>query len=862
MSKPTPRTQFAVDRLFPVVVGLIFVLVIPTGAAVQSGAFDAVGPEESIVLAPSEGPNGGYARIDDATHELTVNLSNPGRNATGVNPDAVTTVERIFTISNEGETIKQIWIAHTGDGRALTIYDDRSGDPLEREQDVTLAPGETVEVSMRVDTTPETITVRQTLITKLVLRQRTLNDADGDGIPDEEDGAPDDPEDEDGVEDDDGVPEDDADDDGVPDELDDDPTDPDRDDDGIEDGEDGAPDDPEDKDGVEDGDGVPEDDADDDGVPDEEDPAPTDPDRDDDGIPDGADGAPDRPEDDDGFEDGDGVPEPGPFERDEGDGDGDGGGGGAQDDAGDEGDGGEGNGGGDADGRDGDDTGVRVDPQNPADGDLSDRISVTELEVAAPAPDAREGPAAVITEPDDPEATISVGADGSTGEGRLDGSISGSVESGARVGPRNPSLNRSEREAVREALNASGTDAVTIVEQDTPLVGTHSLFASKESVDDRLRMIRHVDISVPAGMENTTATVTLTVPEERFGETSPEDAVMAHDTERGWQLLETRVEGRSNGTVTLSAVTPGFSRFAVFAENRVEYRWRVEGESLDRTGQRIVPQFRRVGTYQVNLTVEDAFGLTDDTAYRVLVDDVPQVDVETVHKHGRNRTATLRARVTNRVGDATVVWRFPDGTIRHGRTVTHRFGPGERTVDVRVVDTYGADSTTEHAVGFGLTSLFPVGIPVEMRVLVASIGVGLTAVVLRWRAFRLLVALLGGHAPAITRLRGLRPDPDRGGFVVEAIRVEDDADDLTRVEFAVVNEAGDEVGAAVVEFDETSRYQHVGERVRATETHRPSFDEPYTLAVRAVDAKDNADERQIEWDPAQSEGGSGSEREA
>ena len=188
--------------------------------------------------------------------------------------------------------------------------------------------------------------------------------------------------------------------------------------------------------------------------------------------------------------------------------------------------------------------------------------------------------------------------------------------------------------------------------------------ADFQSVDDRLRMIRHVDISVPEGMENTSATVSLSVAEERFGDTAPEDAVIAHHTGDGWQLLETRVESRGDGEVTLAAVTPGFSRFAVFATNRVEYRWQVEGEREVRTGQRIVPRFRELGRYQVNLTVEDAFGLTDDTVYEVLVDDVPRADVETVETHGRNRTATLRARVTNQVGDATVVWRFPDGSVR------------------------------------------------------------------------------------------------------------------------------------------------------------------------------------------------------
>jgi len=863
MNTPSPRTKFAVDRLLPVVVGLVFLLIIPTGAVVQSGAVDAIGPQESIVLAPADGPNGAYAEIDDENHELTVNLSSPERNATGVNPDAETTVERIFSISNEGEVSQQIWIAHTGTERALTVYDARSGAPLERDQNVSLAPGETIEVSMQIDTTPASITVRQTLVTKIVLRQRALNDADDDGIPDGEDEAPNDPEDQDGVEDGDGVPEEDADGDGVPDEDDPAPLDPDRDDDGILDGEDGAPDRPEDQDGVEDGDGVPEEDADGDGVPDEDDPAPLDPDRDDDGVPDGEDGEPDRPEDDDGYQDGDGIPDPGPHGGD-GDGAGDaGGGGGAGGDTGDD-ETGSGDTAGDAAaGSDpGDD--VRVDPEDPADEELADQVSVTELEVTGPDGDGRDGPVAEITRPTDPEAAVQVGGNG-TQVSDLEGSISGEIEGEVRVGPKNPELNQSERRAVRRALNTTGSDAVTIVEQDTPLVGSHSLFASKESVDDRLRMIRHVDISVPEGMENTSATVSLSIPEERFGDTPPEEAVIAHNTADGWQLLETRIESRGDGEVTLAAVTPGFSRFAVFATNRVEYQWRVEGERDVRTGQRIVPRFREVGRYQVNLSVEDAFGLTDDTVYHVLVDDIPRAEVATVEKHGRNRTATLRARVTNQVGSATVVWRFPDGSVRRGRTVTHRFAAGQRTVDVRVVDTYGAASTTEHAVGFGLTSLFPVGIPFEMRVLLGSIGVGLAAVLFRWRLFWLAMALLGRHSPVIARLRGFHPNPGRDGFVVGEVRIEDDEDDLTRVEFAVLDDDGDAVGETVLTLDETPLFEAADERIRARTGHTPSPATGYTLVVRGADADDNVAERRFTWTPepvngdpsTQSRGGDG-----
>jgi OOP family OmpA-OmpF porin len=99
-------------------------------------------------------------------------------------------------------------------------------------------------------------------------------DKDGDGIPDERDQCPTQPEDVDGVDDDDGCP------------------DLDMDGDGVDDKSDRCPGKPEDLDGFKDGDGCP------------------DPDNDGDGIPDALDKCPNKAEDKDGFDDGDGCPEP------------------------------------------------------------------------------------------------------------------------------------------------------------------------------------------------------------------------------------------------------------------------------------------------------------------------------------------------------------------------------------------------------------------------------------------------------------------------------------------------------------------------------------------------------------------------
>lgn len=137
-----------------------------------------------------------------------------------------------------------------------------------------------------------------------------LGDRDGDGLKDDVDKCPDDPEDFDNFEDEDGCPDPDNDKDGILDQDDKCPNEPetfngykdqdgcpdsvdlDRDGDGIPDRLDKCPDEPEDKDGFEDEDGCP------------------DPDNDQDGILDKDDLCPNDPEDKDGFEDEDGCPDP------------------------------------------------------------------------------------------------------------------------------------------------------------------------------------------------------------------------------------------------------------------------------------------------------------------------------------------------------------------------------------------------------------------------------------------------------------------------------------------------------------------------------------------------------------------------
>ena len=168
-----------------------------------------------------------------------------------------------------------------------------------------------------------------------------IGDRDGDGLPDDVDQCPDQPEDKDGWQDEDGCPDPDNDGDGILDVVDLCPNEKedfngyedkdgcpdgrrDRDGDGLEDSVDRCPDEPEDKDGFQDDDGCPDPDNDGDGILDTVDQCPMDPedldgwedkdgcpdpDNDKDGILDDVDQCPNKPENFNGVEDEDGCPE-------------------------------------------------------------------------------------------------------------------------------------------------------------------------------------------------------------------------------------------------------------------------------------------------------------------------------------------------------------------------------------------------------------------------------------------------------------------------------------------------------------------------------------------------------------------------
>lgn len=144
-------------------------LVVAASLVSATGAFSSVTAQRSadvqvtddasayLALEPHQNsPNGegGYARQTSAG-QLALNLDgdySADNGATGVNPDAVTDVERVFNVTNQGTQSVGVWVADDSD--AVTFYQGTNGDSVETSGNaVTVAPGETITVSLTVDTT-------------------------------------------------------------------------------------------------------------------------------------------------------------------------------------------------------------------------------------------------------------------------------------------------------------------------------------------------------------------------------------------------------------------------------------------------------------------------------------------------------------------------------------------------------------------------------------------------------------------------------------------------------------------------------------------------------------------------------------
>ncbi|WP_276270686.1 hypothetical protein [Haloarcula litorea] len=130
-------------------------VLVPTGAV----PFEATGAdtiEDDLVVRPADGPNGDYAILNgDDEIELLLTGANPYVDGEGINPDAVTPIPRVFTMTYTGDGAAEVWL--TDDAADVRFFHgDDPDDSLEgRANSVVLAGGQQVAVGVRIDTRGE-----------------------------------------------------------------------------------------------------------------------------------------------------------------------------------------------------------------------------------------------------------------------------------------------------------------------------------------------------------------------------------------------------------------------------------------------------------------------------------------------------------------------------------------------------------------------------------------------------------------------------------------------------------------------------------------------------------------------------------
>lgn len=139
---------------------LLFALIATASLLVSTGAFQPSGTDSvvdaNIEMRPADGPNGDYAGLNaEGEIELLLTSANPAIEGESINPNAVTPIDRVFTIEYTGERYAEVWL--TDDAEDVRYF--RGDDPADtfegRANNVTLEPGETVPVGLLVDTRGE-----------------------------------------------------------------------------------------------------------------------------------------------------------------------------------------------------------------------------------------------------------------------------------------------------------------------------------------------------------------------------------------------------------------------------------------------------------------------------------------------------------------------------------------------------------------------------------------------------------------------------------------------------------------------------------------------------------------------------------
>ncbi|PSQ14283.1 hypothetical protein BRD02_09910 [Halobacteriales archaeon QS_8_69_73] len=409
----------------------------------------------------------------------------------------------------------------------------------------------------------------------------------------------------------------------------------------------------------------------------------------------------------------------------------------------------------------------------------------------------------------------------------------------------------------------SEDDGVTVVKGSTivaeagrqvTLTGARSHARTAEAVDSQRRVAAVVDIAPPPELRDRAATVQVRIDREEFPGSDPTGARVARLTPEGWQLLPTEVTEANDESALVKARTYGFGVFTVFAANQVDYEWTLPDGTTVSDGH-LRTTFEESGVRNVTLTVTDSAGRSDDATKQVIVNDEPSVGIEGASDATAGEMTTLRANVTDEIGNVTVTWTLPDGTETTGRTVTDEFDAGDR-IGVTVEDEFGATGRAETTISAGglarpAAALRATGppIPALLAVVLALLATGLVGLLARSRLpeatgdgiyalLRELRSWVVDDSRRVTVVGDPTWNPESGCIEIEGLRVEAPGGQLDTVEVTVTDDAGIQVVRKEIEVGSGSSYVATPERIHVYGDTMLSGDTTYNVEVRATDELD------------------------
>lgn len=144
----------------------LIAIVVSASMVMGTGAFTSVTAERSVdvkvsgdrgaylSLQPSNGSNGKYAKMKNG--QLAVNLDGSAKKVEGegVNPNAVTTIDNVFTIRNQGTKDVKVKVMKQGNGSsdAVTFYKGTNpSDTLKKGKTLRVGDDQ-IKVGIKVDT--------------------------------------------------------------------------------------------------------------------------------------------------------------------------------------------------------------------------------------------------------------------------------------------------------------------------------------------------------------------------------------------------------------------------------------------------------------------------------------------------------------------------------------------------------------------------------------------------------------------------------------------------------------------------------------------------------------------------------------